>query len=285
MTRMPRQSLGYACIVLVASLGRIVQSYHQSYQYQDFLSRVQPLQTKRLFNFAETVWHVHHGLAPPQKACLAPGQECDAPVSSLQPIQPFHDAKEFGWSKGLTQSYQIKIIKEELNAYLDTIQHETNDWKTSTTNLCDDTRGFTKLTLRNTDGDPTQVGLHYFHKTLQLLQSTVSGALAPRPVCINCQHPRTGLAPHSDNMNFLLTCHVGLVVPDGCIFTNHDQEYKWQQGELAIADTSFVHSTRNDSSEKRYVLSFCVWHPDLTLEERQGILRIHDALQEEVEST
>ena len=37
------------------------------------------------------------------------------------------------------------------------------------------------------------------------------------------------------------------------------------------ADTSFIHSTYNDSKDQdRYVLIVRFWHPELTLHERNG---------------
>ena len=56
---------------------------------------------------------------------------------------------------------------------------------------------------------------------------------------------------------------------------------RWARGALCIADTSFVHSTINESPTDSYrdVLHFSVWHPDLTAEERRGILNMHEALR------
>lgn len=208
-----------------------------------FWNRVQPLLKKsnssnnsnndRLEQFTDTVWHVEHGLDPPQKSKLRKGQECSAPFPGLPPGQPFHDVNDFDWSEELTAKHEI--VKNELLAYLKRSQASQDDkeinWSKSTTKLCDDTNGFTKLTLQNPDGTPTDIGMTCFSKTLQLLHES-NVPLAPRPICINCQYPQTGLAPHSDNMNFLLTCHLGLIVPtDGpCLFRNHDDEYRWDTG-------------------------------------------------------
>ena len=112
--------------------------------------------------------------------------------------------------------------------------------------------------------------------------------LSPRPVAINRQGPRTGLAAHSDQLNFILVCHVGLRVPAGCRFDmigdgdgcGPRSSREWAPGRLCVADTSFVHRTTNEHpSESRYVAHFSVWHPDLTAAERSGIAAVHEALR------
>ena len=130
----------------------------------------------------------------------------------------------------------------------------------------------------------------YMHTSVGRAQG--SGYAYHMYACIRGQGPGSGLSPHSDNLNFLLVCHVGVRVPPGCRFrmhgegddstgSEHGSERVWSPGKLLVADTSFLHSTTNESPTSRYVLHFSVWHPDLTLSEREGILRVHRALQGE----
>ena len=110
-----------------------------------------------------------------------------------------------------------------------------------------------------------------------------SGApLGPAPGSMNRQPPNSGLPPHSDNANFLLTGHLGLVVPDDgvCEFVMVDSEARrWREGGVLLADTSVVHAPRNAAAADRVVLHFTVWHPDLAAAERDGIVRLHGALR------
>ena len=79
-----------------------------------------------------------------------------------------------------------------------------------------------------------------------------------------------------------MTGHLGLVVPDDgvCEFVMVDSEARrWREGRVLLADTSFVHATRNDCEADRVVLHFTVWHPDLAAAERDGIVRLHEALR------
>jgi hypothetical protein len=220
---------------------------------------------------------------PNQQSILEPGQECNAPYPSLGKARPFHDPTEYAWSESITEN--APVILAEFDSFLTSSPTAVSSWETSTTNLCENTSGFKKLTLMNEDGIPTVAGQEHFPQTLYILKSFLGHDLAPRPMNINCQFPSTGLAPHSDQMNFLLTCHLGLALPKAgrCLFqmgTTGEQQRQWERGRLVIADTSFTHSTLNESEdESRYILSFDIWHPSLSYYERSGIIHIHDAIQ------
>lgn len=114
-----------------------------------------------------------------------------------------------------------------------------------------------------------------FPKTVQLLkQSDVP--LAMRGVIVARQVPGTGVQPHSDGRNFFLTAHFGLSVPPDCAITVGGEERPWKEDDCIVLDTSFMHSTRNDSDEDRFVLVVDFWHPDLTIPEREALEWIYD---------
>ena len=284
--------MGRACIFLstlfvIASAGALVQgsssSNHERIVASRWRSAINEITTgsSRLAIFADAIWNNYYNPNTPthQHLLTSPDQKCDAPFPDLIPSRPFHNPNIFPWTSPLESNWLQ--VRQELEAYLDAAREDR--WKTSSTKLCDDTNGFTKLTIQDHQGNPTDIGLTAFSKTLALLRSIVGPSLAPRPVNINCQAPQTGLAEHSDNMNFLLTCHLGLCIPkEGeCIFRVGSQNYQWHEGKVVVADTSFLHETFNTSpNQSRYVLSFCIWHPDLSEEERKGIIAIHSLQQQ-----
>lgn len=116
-----------------------------------------------------------------------------------------------------------------------------------------------------------------FPQTYQLLQS-LQIPLAVRGVCFAKQQGGSGVEPHSDGRNFILTSHLGLCVPDsGCwIKVGNEEKRSWQVGKLMTLDTSFEHSTGNESEEDRHVLIIDFWHPELTEAERAGLEFIYD---------
>ena len=215
-----------------------------------------------------------------QKPELAKGQECDVPFPGLR-ARPWHATEELGWVARLEEDW--REARDELTAFLALL--DEGGFVKPETALCPETGRFEKLVLCE-DGSraietATRVGRDHFARTLALLRS--SGApLGPAPVSMNRQPAGSGLPPHSDNANFLLTGHLGLVVPDDgvCEFVMVDSEARrWREGGVLLADTSFVHATRNDCEADRVVLHFTVWHPDLAAAERDGIVRLHEALR------
>ena len=218
--------------------------------------------------------------AAPQNPELAKGQECDVPFPGLR-ATPWHATEGVDWVARLEEDW--RDARDELTAFLALL--DEGGFVKPETALCPETGRFEKLVLCE-DGSraietATRVGRDHFARTLALLRS--SGApLGPAPVSMNRQPPNSGLPPHSDNANFLLTGHLGLVVPDDgvCEFVMVDSEARrWREGGVLLADTSFVHATRNDCEADRVVLHFTVWHPDLAAAERDGIVRLHEALR------
>jgi len=291
----------------------------------DFSAPSTELERIRLSKFAELLWNFNDSLhrlnydlensnlsaredenvCPPHQPevelQLAPTQKCDIPYPGLSPAKPFYDPRGFPWWQSFIE--QSHIIVGEFDLFRSDNSEELSkgdlSWGTSQTELCNNTNGFSKLTLLDERGAATPVGRLHFPQTVAILQKVFlqGNYLAPRPVNINCQEPNTGLAPHSDNMNFLFTCHLGLLIPEKgkCIFRmvsgvtpeNKEDalstpcEVQWRRGQMIVADTSFIHSTRNESpTESRYVLSFSIWHPMLAEFEREGIMRLHEAINE-----
>ena len=75
--------------------------------------------------------------------------------------------------------------------------------------------------------------------------------------------PGSTVAPHSDGRNFILTCHLGLDVPEqGCWIEAAGQRKEWEEGKAIVLDTSFTHSTANQSDRDRYVLIIDFWVRD-----------------------
>jgi len=120
-----------------------------------------------------------------------------------------------------------------------------------------------------------------FPETYQLLKQ-LRIPLAVRGVCFARQAPNTGVQPHSDGRNFILTSHLGLKIPKGedgehCWIEVGGERRGWTEGKLTTLDTSFVHSTGNPSkTEDRHVLILDFWHPELTEAERIALEFVYE---------
>lgn len=118
-----------------------------------------------------------------------------------------------------------------------------------------------------------------FPRTLELLAS-LDIPFAVRGVMFARQMAGTGVQPHSDARNFILTMHLGLKVPKdppgACWMRVAEERKEWEERKALVIDTTFEHETGNESEEDRYVLIIDFWHPELTEAERVALRCVYD---------
>lgn len=94
--------------------------------------------------------------------------------------------------------------------------------------------------------------------------------------------PGTHIPAHFGGGNAKLTLHLPLVIPEGDCALRIDQETRrWKEGEMAIFDDTFDHEAWNRTGQRRAVLLFKGYHPDLTVEEI-GVLEMFTPLHVKV---
>lgn len=91
-------------------------------------------------------------------------------------------------------------------------------------------------------------------------------------------HPGTVIAPHCDTANFLVSCHLGLVVPPGCSLTVGGEERSWVEGKCLAFNNSYRHHAANKGTAVRAILSIHALHPALREVERTAIGSLIKAL-------
>jgi aspartyl/asparaginyl beta-hydroxylase (cupin superfamily) len=89
--------------------------------------------------------------------------------------------------------------------------------------------------------------------------------------------PHTRIPPHTGVANTRLTCHLPLIVPDGCRFRVGAQTREWRVGEAFVFDDTIEHEAMNDSDTPRIVMIFDIWHPGLRDGERDAVTRLMEA--------
>lgn len=115
-----------------------------------------------------------------------------------------------------------------------------------------------------------------FPKTYEILRS-LDIPFAVRGVCFARQEPGSGVKPHSDGRNFILTSHLGIQIPpEGCWIKVGGEKQIWKKGKLTTIDTSFEHSTSNSGDLERHVLIIDFWHPELSEAERVSLDFVYD---------
>lgn len=61
-----------------------------------------------------------------------------------------------------------------------------------------------------------------------------------------------------------LHVHLGLEVPNKSGISVAGQPYRWPDDETLCFDPSFLHEIWNFDTKNQYILSYSIWHPDLT---------------------
>lgn len=90
----------------------------------------------------------------------------------------------------------------------------------------------------------------------------------------------THIQPHHGLLNTRLICHVPLVVPSGCRLRVGSETRVPREGETLIFDDSFEHEAWNDGASTRVVLLFEIWRPELSLDERDHLTQIFEAIDQ-----
>lgn len=92
--------------------------------------------------------------------------------------------------------------------------------------------------------------------------------------------PGTHIPPHHGATNSRLTVHLPLVIPDQCGIRVGDETRHWRFGEVLVFDDTILHEAWNNSAHERTVLIFDVWHPMLTMLERELITQAIEGMVE-----
>ena len=197
--------------------------------------------------------------------------------------KPYWDPRggAFPWMEFLEAHYET--IRDELRAALrDPLLEQKGNaiWVAAAR---DDAEGYgpdwrTLVLQDRCEWEPSNVRL--FPKTVDLVRRAATPSVE---VFFAKQAPQTGIKPHTDFTNFIMTAHLGLDVPpapESWMKVGEETQY-WENGKGMCADTSFIHSTYNESEEMdRYVLIVRFWHPELTLHERNGVRFLFDAFED-----
>ena len=76
--------------------------------------------------------------------------------------------------------------------------------------------------------------------------------------------PETHILPHSNYDNNVLTCHLGLTIPDDCVIRVGNQIKTWQEGKCLIFDDTKDHEAGNFGQSIRTILLINFQHSLVT---------------------
>ena len=209
-------------------------------------------------------------------------QQSSSYIKGLTPV-PYWDVHggQFPWMEELEKHYET--IRDELVEGLNNPNLERQGNSVWVAAVRDDAEGYgpdwrTLVLQDRCEWEPTNVSL--FPKTAAAVKAACTPSVE---VFFAKQAPKTGIKPHTDFTNFIMTAHLGLDCPpppESWMKVGVETRY-WENGKGMVADTSFIHSTSNESeTQDRFVLIVRFWHPELTLDERNGVQFLFDAFED-----
>lgn len=83
--------------------------------------------------------------------------------------------------------------------------------------------------------------------------------------------PGEELEEHVDYANFLVSCHLGLIIPENCGLKVAGEDREWIEGECLAFNNSYLHSAYNHGSSTRVVLAIHALHPCLSRDEKEAL--------------
>jgi aspartyl/asparaginyl beta-hydroxylase (cupin superfamily) len=90
--------------------------------------------------------------------------------------------------------------------------------------------------------------------------------------------PGLHVAAHHGRLNTMLTCHLPLEVPAGASLRVGDDQREWHSGKAWAFDDSIEHEWRNPGGGTLSVLSFDVWRPEISEQERRAVTALLEAM-------
>jgi hypothetical protein len=93
-------------------------------------------------------------------------------------------------------------------------------------------------------------------------------------------HPHASINAHSAPMNLRLRVHLPLLVPKetasderpSCGIRVGSVTRPWKASKALVFDDAYDHEVWNETDQKRVLLLVDLWHPDVTLQEREDIV-------------
>ena len=203
----------------------------------------------------------------------APGQRCmfDLFVPDL-PAQPWYDPDAFGY-RDLLEAHHEELRDEVLAAVGNGLQMQpfgrAPDGAALPTGAVPAGWNEVKLWWRT---GPVERACALLPRAAALMHEVVADAKALSLFSYLALEPGGRAAEHTDPINALASCHLGIVVPDGCGLRVGGESRSWIEGRCIAFDNSYPHEAWNDHpTTTRLVLAVHGPHPGLTLTEREAL--------------
>ena len=189
------------------------------------------------------------------------------------PGQPWHDAAAFPWTSAFVGAYPA--IRAELEGFLAQQQVTFRNYVGPILHEQADAGEWHVLYLEYR-GRRWDDHCRMFPELVKLLD------VIPRragTVFVSRLTPGAHIPKHCGATNTQLTCHFGIVVPDGVEMRVAREVRRQTAGQCTIFDDSFEHEVWNRSTSVRYNVFMQFWNPALTDAEVAGIQQLEELPQ------
>eukprot|EP00978_Attheya_sp_CCMP212_P035439 scaffold154377_cov53-Attheya_sp.AAC.1 len=200
-----------------------------------------------------------------------------------------HDS--LSWVTELQETW-LPAIQAEWSQFMTSSSDEDDDmdmddlWQSLRTRRgkeWSDETGWAHIALVDNFQCNEETARRWFPETVRILWDVVGThrRIGPRLVALARQTAHSGIPPHVDYMNWMLTLHIPIAHgtnTNNIIGTRTNAgmrvngvAHEWIIGHAVVMDTSFPHETYNDSDQDVYLLMIDFWHPDLSLDELDAL--------------
>jgi aspartate beta-hydroxylase len=184
------------------------------------------------------------------------------------PSQPWHDAKAYPWLRAFEEHHEA--LRAELDEFLGQQQTTFRNYIGPLNGDRVDAGDWHILYL-DYRGRRWDEHCKFFPRLMRLVDAVPRQA---GTVFVSRLTPGTHIPPHCGSTNAQLTCHFGLVVPEGVEMRVGRETRRQIEGRGTVFDDSFEHEVWNRSDKPRYNVFIQFWHPELSDEEIEAIQKI-----------
>lgn len=195
------------------------------------------------------------------------------------PQRQFYNPNEFSWMKDLTKNWQAirdeaKFVMSKPELFAPYLQSDPMQAKTEGVELLDNKDWSAFYLIK--DSLRQETNIKSCPLTMEALKNAPLDYIPGRTpsVLYSLLYPKTHIPSHTGMLNTRLICHLPLVVPQGCQFRVGNETIEWVEGEPIVFNDSINHEAWNNSDEKRIILLFEIWRPELSERERVLISKI-----------
>merc|ERR1711970_1278074 len=188
-------------------------------------------------------------------------------------IKPFYPARcaEFEWIariEAATSAIRDEFLKvSETNPTAVGTYLVPEDMKTTV-------QGWRTFFLVNPQGKQMEENQKMVPKTWEILNS-IPGFIPSNMTMFSVLSPGAEIASHAGLTNAAVRIHLPIIVPEPAksVIRVGPKVRTWEQGKILAFNGAYDHQVWNFGTQTRVVLFFDVWHPDLTKEDLEVILK------------